>query len=73
MAFQIDGSHARHLATVRCPAHDDATPSLVVMVDEDLHLHLFCLAGCSPAAVAISLHSLPARNRLKGIIKEAAM
>jgi hypothetical protein len=37
--------------TARCPAHDDATPSLAVSLGEDGRILLKCFAGCEVAAI----------------------
>src|SRR5262245_22451838 len=39
----------------RCPAHDDATPSLSVTVGEDARILVKCFAGCELQAIVGAL------------------
>src|SRR5215831_5005728 len=39
----------------RCPAHDDATPSLAVTLGEDGRILLKCFAGCDISAIVGAL------------------
>ena len=41
--------------TARCPAHDDATPSLSVTLGEDGRILVKCFAGCDLPAIVGAL------------------
>ena len=41
--------------TARCPAHDDAKPSLSVTLGEDQRILAKCFAGCDLAAIVRAL------------------
>jgi hypothetical protein len=51
MAALKDGKPVISLGMVRCPAHPDRNPSLMVGRDADGRLMLKCMAGCSAHAV----------------------
>lgn len=46
--------------SARCPAHDDAVPSLSVSEGHDGRVLLHCHAGCTPEAVLAALEMTPA-------------
>ena len=50
-----DRTPMKRLGMVRCPAHDDKTPSLWVGKDTDGRLALKCLAGCAETDVRARL------------------
>ena len=45
---------------VRCPAHDDRSPSLSIRDGHDGRVLLYCFAGCTFAQIVAALHLHPA-------------
>lgn len=45
---------------VRCPAHDDHSPSLSICEGRDGRVLLHCFAGCTFAQIVAALHLDPA-------------
>ncbi len=55
IAAAVEGRRSGDGWLVRCPAHDDRTPSLSI-AERDGRMLLHCHAGCSQAAVITALH-----------------
>ena len=65
----VNGAAPLARVRARCPAHDDKTPSLDVLVDAEMCLHFHCFAGCSEDAVktALFVQSVYETIRLGGV------
>ena len=55
MLVTKDGNAVTVLGRVRCPAHEDRIPSLMIGRDAEGRLVLKCMAGCADAAVRAGL------------------
>ncbi|MCH4894321.1 MULTISPECIES: DUF7146 domain-containing protein [Sphingomonas] len=58
----LGGSWHGYVATARCPAHTDRTPSLSIR-QGDRGILVTCFAGCSPQDILRELHRIPLRQR----------
>ena len=54
----LGGSWHGYVATARCPAHTDRTPSLSIR-QGDRGILVTCFAGCSPQDILRELDALP--------------
>ena len=58
---------------VRCPAHEDRSPSLSLGDGRDGRVLLHCFAGCSFASIVAALHLDPADLSPNATAERAAM